>query len=127
MDETYQASMASGPRLLSFRHNIYFFGAYQNITLGEEERGKKLQVEVDTGNRPLCWIELWPGTYDGADWVKWTTDRGQEAVIRSGGRPQPNPSLLWTIEPGNYTLYFVSSSTTKKASDDIITYRIRTV
>jgi hypothetical protein len=125
MNDTYQASMSSGPRIYSFKNNMYFYGACHLLTLDEGDRGKTVTISVDTQNRPLCWIELWNGTYDGVDWLKWTTERGQFAVVRSGGEPQSNPSLSWTIEPGNYTLYFVTSSQSKQVRDDLINYRIQ--
>ncbi len=125
MDGTYQANMAAGPRIFSFRRNMNFYGAIHNLTIGEQDRGKTLQVEVDTGSHPVCWIELWPGHYEG-DWVNWTTDRGQEALMRSGSQPQPNPAITWKIEPGKYALYFVASSRTREVSDTLITYHLKT-
>jgi hypothetical protein len=125
MNKIYKTSMSSGPRIYSFRDNIYFYGACHLLTLSDDDRGKTLNISVDAQDRPICWIELWKGTYDGGDVVKWTTQRGQFAVVRSAGEPQPNPSITWTIEPGDYTIYFVSSSRTQETSNDVISYRIQ--
>jgi hypothetical protein len=130
MDTTLKASMTSGPKLYSFRDNLYFYGACHNLSFGKEEVGKTLQVTVDTGNRPLCWIELWPGHYDGGDWVKWTEvrgkGRGQIPLVRTAERSQANPSLTWMIQAGDYTLYFVASSKTEKVKEETIEYHIQT-
>ena len=127
MDNTYTASMSSGPQIYSFRDSLFFYGAYHLLAFGEQDRGKRLEISVNTKNRPICWIELWSGTYDGKDWVRWTTERGQFAVTRSGDAPQPNPSLTWEIEPGDYTVYFVASSQVRKASDEVIIFRINVI
>ena len=125
--EIHTVNMASGPKLYSFKKNTYYFGACHILNLSEEQRGKTLKISVDSGNRPVCWIELWEGAFDGGDWVKWTTSRGQLAVLRSGDQPQPDPSITWTIEPGDYTIYFVASSKVRETSDELITYRIEVV
>ena len=120
----HTANMSSGPRLYSFRRNLYFYGVCHILQFSENERGKTLRISVNSGNRPVCWIELWPGAFDGGDWVKWTTKRGQMAVLRSGDQPHPDPAISWTIEPGDYTIYFVSSSNSRETSDEDITYKI---
>jgi hypothetical protein len=127
MENTYTASMSSGPQLYSFRDSTFYYGAYHLLQFTEEDRGKQLKISVQTVKRPICWIELWSGTYDGKDWVRWTTERGQFAVTRSGDAPQPNPSITWEIEPGDYTVYFVASSLVRKASDEVIQYTIEVV
>jgi hypothetical protein len=124
MKNTFTASMNSGPQLFSFRDGIYFYGAYHVLTFTEQDQGKELRVTVDT-DKPVCWVELWPAVYDGKDWVRWATERGQDALALSGGgHPEINPSITWKIQPGNYTLYFVNSSRTKKVSEELITFKI---
>ncbi|MRR38718.1 hypothetical protein EG829_29535, partial [bacterium] len=116
MKTSHSVSMSSGPQLYSFRHSTFFYGGVHLLSFEESDRGRELHVEVDTGGRPLCWIELWPGLYTGQDWVTWTTERGQQAVARTGDRPQTNPSLIWKVEPGKYTVYFVASSSKRTVS-----------
>jgi hypothetical protein len=115
--------MSQGPHLYSFRDKTYYYGAYHVLTFTEQDQGKELKVLVDAP-RPVCWIELWPAAYDGQDWVKWTTERGQTALAHTGDKPQINPSLTWKIQPGNYTLYFVASSLTNQTSDELINFQI---
>ena len=124
MENTYTASMSSGPQLYSFRDSIFYYGAYHLLRFTEEDRGKQLEISVLSMKRPICWIELWSGTYDGKDWVRWTTERGEFAIARSGDKSQIDPSLAWKIEPGTYTIYFVTSSKIRKVSDDVIEYKI---
>lgn len=77
--------------------------------------------------QPVCWIELWPAAYDGHDWVRWTTERGQIALASTGDKPQINPSLIWKIHPGSYTLYFVNSKLTPETKDEWINFQIEVV
>jgi len=123
MKETFTANMAHGPQLFSFALKKFFYGAYHILTFTEQDQGKELKVTVES-NQPVCWIELWPAVYDGHDWVRWTTERGEEALARTGDKPQVNPTLTWTIQPGSYTLYFVKSSLARHASDEMIKYQI---
>jgi hypothetical protein len=124
MKETIIANMADGPQLYSFRHKLFFYGAYRVLEFTEQDRGRQLKVTVDA-ERPICWIELWPSAYDGKDWVRWTTDRGGETpLVRTGDRPQKNPSFTWTIQPGFYTLYFVNSNTVREPRKDLVTYHL---
>jgi acetyl esterase/lipase len=129
IDKVFQldrtVTMSGGPRFYSFRDNLHFYGAYQNITFTEKEHGRTARVEVDTGDRPVCWIELWPGKYSG-DGVKWQAERGLIPVAQSGSQPEVNPSLTWIIEAGDYTLYFVTAVSTNNVRNESITYRIKT-
>ena len=127
MKEISVAKMTSGPQIFSFRDKIYYYGAYHVLTFTEQERGKELLVTVVNTTKPVCWIELWPAAYDGHDWVRWTTERGQEALVRTDARPQINPSLRWNIQPGTYTLYFVNSSPTQQFADESLTYQVEIV
>ncbi|MEW5868151.1 MAG: hypothetical protein AB1894_02670 [Chloroflexota bacterium] len=124
MKNSFTANTTDGPRLFSFRDGLYFYGAYHNLEFTEQDRGKTLTVSVDSHQLSLCWIELWPAHYDGKDWVKWTTDRGQDALALTGHKPHPNPQLTWKIEPGKYSIYFVNSSPTDKIKHQIIAYQI---
>jgi hypothetical protein len=126
MKETFTKKMADGPQLYSFRHKLFFFGAYHLLTFTEQDQGKTLQVTVDS-DHPICWVELWPAVYNGHDWVRWTTERGDDPLVRTGDKPQMKPSLTWKIVPGAYTLYFVKSSFSKKVSDESVTYHIEIV
>lgn len=123
MKEIFTGYMTAGPKLYSSRHKIYFYGAYHVLTFTGQEAGKELKVTVNT-SKPVCWVELWPSAYDGHDWVRWTTERGQDALVRSGDKPQLNPTLSCKIQPGVYTLYFVNSSPTQQVKDELITYQI---
>ena len=123
MKETFTANMANGPQLYSFAHKIFFYGAYHVLTFTGQDQGKELKVTVES-TQPVCWIELWPAVYDGHDWVRWTTERGEHPLVRTGDKPHLNPTLTWTIQPGNYTLYFVRSSLIRHASDEIIKYHV---
>lgn len=120
--KTYTANMNSGPRLYHYQSKNHYYGAYQNITFTEKDRDGTLKITVDSKNLPICLIELWRGIYNGRDSVEWTTRRTH--IIRSGKQPHPNPSLTWKIEPGDYTIYFVSSNQTGKVSNEIISYQI---
>ena len=126
MKETFTKNMADGPQLYSFRNKTFYYGAYHILTFTEQDRGKTLKVTVDSA-QPLCWIELWPAVYDGKDWVRWTTERGQDALVSTGNKPHPNPSLTWAIQPGNYTLYFVKSSAKRQASYEMVTFHLEVV
>jgi hypothetical protein len=126
MKDIITANMNSGPQLFSFRDGIYFFGAYHVLTFTEQDQGRELRVAV-ASDKPVCWIELWPAVYDGKDWVRWATERGQDALVQTGNTPQINPSLTWKIQPGSYTLYFVNSSRTKKSSDELIKFQIEVI
>jgi hypothetical protein len=126
MKEVFSANMSNGPQIYSFRGKIFYYGACRIVTFTEMERGKELKVTVNT-SRPVCWIELWPAVYDGKDWVRWTTERGQTALARTGDKPQSNPSLTWKIEPGDYTLYFVTSSLTRQVKDETLDIQIEIV
>ena len=93
MKDIITANMNSGPQLFSFRDGIYYFGAYHVLTFTEQDQGKELRVAV-ASDKPVCWIELWPAVYDGKDWVRWATERGQDALVHTGTTPQINPSLF---------------------------------
>jgi hypothetical protein len=129
ISKVFQAStttnMSSGPRLYSFRDNLYHYGAYKNITFTEKEHGKTARIEVDTSHKPVCRIEIWRGQYNG-DWVKWTAERGAEPVAQSSPKLEADPSLTWIIEAGSYTIYFVNSSRTEEFSSEPIMYQIKT-
>jgi len=125
MKETFVKNMADGPQLYSFRDKIFYYGAYHILTFTEQDQGKVLKVTVDS-TQPVCWIELWPAIYDG-DWVRWTTERGQDALVRTGNKPHPNPTLTWEIKPGNYTLYFVNANLKRQAIQKMITYHLEVV
>jgi hypothetical protein len=47
MNDTYQASMSSGPRIYSFKNNMYFYGACHLLTLDEGDRGKTVTISVE--------------------------------------------------------------------------------
>jgi len=126
MKETHTKNMADGPQLYSFGSKTFYYGAYHILTFTEQDQGKVLNVTVDSV-QPICWVELWPAVYDGNDWVGWTTERGQDPLVRTGNKPHPNPSLTWIIEPGNYTLYFVNSGTKRQAGQETVTYHIEVV
>jgi hypothetical protein len=126
LKETFSKNMADGPQLYSFRNKMFFFGAYHILNFTEQDRGKELQVTVNS-NHPFCWVELWPAAYDGQDWVDWTTKRGQDPLVRSGDKPQIKPSLTWKIQPGTYTLYFVNSSLTERFIDESIDFQIEVI
>lgn len=126
MKEMVFANMADGPQLYSYRHKLFFYGAYKILTFTEADRGKELTVTVDSKN-PICWVELWPSAYDGKDWVRWTTERGQDPLVRTGNRPRINPRLTWTIQPGVYTLYFVNSNIVREPRTDLFTYHIEVI
>ena len=126
MKEIFSANMSHGPQIYSFRDKIFYYGAYHLLTFTEQDQGKELKVTVNT-KHPVCWVELWPAVYDGHDWVRWTTDRGETALVRTGHKPQINPTLTWKIQPGNYTLYFVASNLTRQASDELINFQIEVV
>ncbi len=126
MKEIVIANMADGPQLYSFRHNLFFYGAHKILMFTELDRGRKLTVTVDS-QKPICWVELWPFAYDGKDWVRWTTERGECALVRTGNEPQINPCLTWTIQPGVYTLYFVNSSHAREPRADIFTCHIEVI
>ena len=126
MKEFFSANMSHGPHLYSFRDKTFYYGAYHILTFIEQDQGKELKVIVDAP-RPLCWVELWPAVYDGHDWVRWTTERGQTALARSGDKPQINPSLTWKIQPGTYTLYFVTSSLTNQTSNELVNFQIEVI
>lgn len=126
MKKTFESNMSNGPQLYSFRDKIFFYGAYHILKFTEQEQGKKLRVTVDT-NQPVCWIELLRAAYDGRNWVRWTTERGQEALVHTGDKPQIKPSFTWIIQPGDYTLYFVNSNSIRQASDESITYCIEVI
>jgi hypothetical protein len=123
MKETIITNMAEGPQLYSFRHKLFFYGAYRVVEFTEQDRGKQLKLTVES-EHPICWIELWPSAYDGKDWVRWTTERGELPLIRTSDKPQTNPSLTWTVQPGAYTLYFVNSNTVREARKDQVTYHL---
>jgi hypothetical protein len=129
INKVYQAStsanMSNGPRLYSFRDDLHLYGAYKNITFAEKDHGKTARIEVDTNHRPVCWIEIWRGQYDG-DWVKWSAERGRAPVAKSSDQPQADPSLTWIIEAGSYTIYFVTSSRTNDVGNESIMYEIKT-
>jgi hypothetical protein len=125
MKDIFSANMDSGPQLFSFHEGMTYYGAYHLLTFTEEDRGKELKITVDSKNTPVCWIELWPATYDGHDWLKWVTKRGENPLVSTGNKPQPNPSITWKIEPGEYTVYFVASSPVRHyTSHDSIAYEI---
>ncbi len=126
MKEIVIANMADGPQLYSFPHNLFFYGAYRILTFTEQDQGRKLQVTVDS-KYPICWVELWPSAYDGKDWVRWTTERGQEPLARTGDKSQINPCLTWTVQPGVYTLYFVNSNTVREPRIDLFTYYLEVI
>jgi hypothetical protein len=126
MKETLTKNMADGPQLYSFRSKTFYYGAYHNLSFTEQDQGKVLKVSVDSAES-ICWVELWPAAYDGQDWVRWTTERGQEALVRTGEKPHPNPSLTWTVQPGNYTLYFVNSSPVRQVGNEMVTYHLEVV
>jgi hypothetical protein len=120
--QTYTASMASGPSIYHSDSGIYYYGAYRALTFTEKDRGRILKITVDSKSRPVCWVELWRGIYEGGDPIEWT--RRRVHITRSGNQPHPNPSLTWRIEPGGYTIYFVASNRTGKASSEAISYQI---
>jgi hypothetical protein len=126
MKEIFSANMSHGPHLYSFRDKIFYYGAYHVLTFIEQDQGKELKVTVHTP-QPICWIELWPAAYDGHDWVSWATERGETALVHTGGKPQINPCLTWKIQPGNYTLYFVTSSLTNEIRDELVDFQIEVV
>jgi hypothetical protein len=123
MKESFSANMSHGPQLYSFRDKTFYYGAYHLLTFTEQDQGRELKVTL-SASHPVCWIELWPATYDGHDWVRWTTERGQTALARTGDKPQINPSLTWKVQPGNYTLYFVTSSLSRQAKNELIDFQI---
>jgi hypothetical protein len=123
MKETLTKSMADGPQLYSFRDSIFYYGAYHILTFTEQDRDKILRITVDSP-LPVCWIELWTAAYDGRDWVRWTTERGQDPLVSTGKKPQPHPSLTWKVQPGIYTIYFVNSRLKRQAGQEKITYHI---
>jgi hypothetical protein len=125
MKEIISVNMSHGPRLYSFRDKTFYYGAYHVLAFSEAEQDRELKVTVNA-THPVCWIELWPAAYEG-DWVRWTTERGQTALVRTGDKPQSNPSLTWKIKPGNYTLYFVTSNLTRQVNDETLNIQIEIV
>jgi acetyl esterase/lipase len=124
MKENFTANMADGPRLFAFWESKHYFGAYHLLRFGEEERGKILTITVDSKNMPVCWIELWPGSFDGKDSTGWASHRGRDPLVSTGHESQLNPALTWKIEPGEYTVYFVNSSSSKRVDDLTISFQI---
>ena len=124
MKNDYSVNMADGPRLNAFWEGLHYFGAYHLLKFSEEERGKTLTITVDSKNLPICWIELWPASFDGKDSGRWATQRGSSPLVSTGNSAHPNPSLTWTIEPGEYTVYFVNSSQSSRGNDKIISFQV---
>jgi len=123
MKEAFTANMAHGPQLYSFALKRFFYGAYHILNFSEQDQGKELKVTVES-TEPVCWIELWPAVYDGQDWVRWTTERGEHPLVHTDDQPQVAPTFTWRIQPGGYTVYFVKSSLVRRASAEIIKYQI---
>lgn len=103
--QMHQASMFSGPILatgLDEGRGEGWFGAHEMLTFSEDDTalGKSLRVIVDSTGHDLS-IELWRGAYDG-DVRSWTRTRREVARTPR----QRNPTLIWAIEAGTYTVYF---------------------
>ncbi len=105
--QIHQADMWDGP-ILNTKPDFEqggsgWYGTYETLTFseGDAEIGKAMTVTVDSVGHDLS-IELWQGAYkgDALDWARTRVD-----VTRSSR--QKNPTLIWTIKAGTYTLYFV--------------------
>jgi hypothetical protein len=113
-------NMSTGPRLISATGKGIYSGTYCLLGLANSDKGKLLRIKAESLGQN-SWIEIWRGHFDGQDTNAWVKIREHSA----DSHDQPNPKKLqWRIEPGNYTVYFVTYNDSGQVPNYDIMYTI---
>ena len=120
-----QVNMAGGLQGVPVQGGGFYYGYYEHINIPEAYRGRTLTVATRAGTVNFR-IEVWRGSIDGRDHSWW--NHHEQVALSTGTEARPafesTPHLEWTIDRGEYTLFFASFSVFGEVPNSAISARL---